>query len=71
MRGKTVDSFAILDSRRNEDEQGYPFILRAPRLAVYDIVPSLTLKYSKVQSNIDWLYSYDQNSISLKLERQF
>lgn len=71
MRGKTVDSFAILDSRRNEDEQGYTFILRAPRLAVYDIVPSLTVKYSKVQSNIDWLYSYDKNSISLKLERQF
>lgn len=33
--------------------------------------PSLTVKYSKVQSNIDWLYSYDKNSISLKLERQF
>ncbi|WP_258197370.1 surface lipoprotein assembly modifier [Pseudomonas plecoglossicida] len=62
---------AILDSRRNEDEQGYTFILRAPRLVVYDIVASLTLKYSKVQSNIDWLYSYDKNSISLKLERQF
>jgi len=52
-------------------KEGYTFILRAPRLAVYDIVASLRLKYSKVQSNIDWLYSYDKNSISLKLERQF
>lgn len=71
-RKRQYDAYsAILDSRRNEDEQGYTFILRAPRLAVYDIVPSLTVKYNKVQSNIDWLYSYDKNSISLKLERQF
>ena len=40
-------------------------------LAVYDVVPSLTVKYNKVQSNIDWIYSYDKNSISLKLEKQF
>ncbi|MNJ42490.1 RNA polymerase sigma factor [compost metagenome] len=53
------------------DEQNYTFILRAPRLAVQDIVPSLTVKYNKVESNIDWLYSYDKNSISLKLEKQF
>ena len=71
-RKRQYDAYsAFLDARRNEDEQGYTFILRAPRLAVYDVVPSLTLKYNKVQSNIDWLYSYDKNSISLKLEKQF
>lgn len=62
---------AFLDARRNEDEQGYTFILRAQRLAVYDVVPSLTVKYNKVHSNIDWLYAYDKNSVSLKLEKQF
>ncbi|MNJ51758.1 hypothetical protein D3C77_470720 [compost metagenome] len=71
-RKRQYDAYsAILDGRRNEDEQSYTFILRAPRLAVQDIVPSLTIKYNKVESNIDWLYSYDKNSISLKLEKQF
>ncbi|MBN0976776.1 DUF560 domain-containing protein [Pseudomonas hygromyciniae] len=41
------------------------------RKAWLDVVPSLTVKYNKVVSNVDWLYSYDKNSISLKLERQF
>ncbi|MEG0862042.1 MAG: surface lipoprotein assembly modifier [Pseudomonas sp.] len=71
-RKRQYDAYsAIVDARRNEDEQGYTFILRAPRLAVQDIVPSLTVKYNKVESNVDWLYSYDKNSISLKLEKQF
>jgi hypothetical protein len=26
---------------------------------------------TKIVSNVDWLYSYDKNSISLKLEKQF
>lgn len=71
-RQRQYDAYsAILDDRRYDEEQGYTFILRAPRLAVYDIVPSLTVKYNKVESNVDWLYSYDKNSISLKLEKQF
>lgn len=71
-RKRQYDAYsAIVDARRHEDEQGYTFILRAPRLAVQDIVPSLTVKYNKVESNVDWLYSYDKNSISLKLEKQF
>lgn len=71
-RKRQYDAYsAIFDARRNEDEQGYTFILRAPRLAVADIVPSLTVKYNKVQSNIDWFYDYDKTSVSLKLEKQF
>ncbi|ONH54052.1 peptide signal [Pseudomonas cedrina subsp. cedrina] len=71
-RQRQYDAYsAILDDRRYDEEQSYIVILRAPRLAVYGIVPSLTVKYNKVQSNIDWLYSYDKNSISLKLEKQF
>ncbi|MGL5999406.1 MAG: surface lipoprotein assembly modifier [Pseudomonas proteolytica] len=71
-RKRQYDAYsAIVDDRRSDDEQGYTFILRAPRLAVMDVVPSLTVKYNKVVSNVDWLYSYDKNSISLKLEKQF
>ncbi|TBU99243.1 surface lipoprotein assembly modifier [Stutzerimonas kirkiae] len=62
---------ALLEARREDDEQSYTFILNAQRLALYGITPSLTLKYNKVASNVDWLYSHERNSVSLKLERQF
>lgn len=71
-RKRQYDAYSsIFDARRNDNEQAYTFILRAPRLAVYDLIPSLTVKYNKVQSNVDWFYSYDKNSVSLKLEKAF
>ncbi|NIE73774.1 DUF560 domain-containing protein [Pantoea sp. Ap-967] len=71
-RTRQYDAYsALLDARRHEREQGYTFILRAPRLAVLDVVPSLTFKYNKVHSNVDWLYSWERNSVSFKLEKQF
>jgi len=61
----------LLEARRHEDEYNYTFIVRAPRLAVYDFVPSLTVKLNEVQSNVSWLYSYARSSVSIKLEKQF
>ncbi len=59
----------VLRARRHDDEQGYTFVLRAPRLAVAGFVPLLTLRRNRVRSNVDWLYTYDRNTLSLKLER--
>ncbi|WP_060493362.1 MULTISPECIES: surface lipoprotein assembly modifier [unclassified Pseudomonas] len=71
-RTRQYDAYsALLDDRRHEEEQGYTFIVRAPGLAFHDLVPSLTFKYNKVNSNVDWLYSWERNSVSLKLEKQF
>lgn len=61
----------LLESRRHENEHNYTLIVRAPELAVHDFVPSLTVKFSEVQSNVSWLYSYERSSISVKLEKQF
>lgn len=60
---------AVLGARRDDAEQGYSFVLRAPRLGIAGFVPLLTLRRSHVRSNVDWLYSYDRNTVSLKLER--
>lgn len=71
-RTRQYDAYsALLDDRRHEREQGYTFILRAPGLAFHYLVPSLTFKYNQVSSNVDWLYSWERNSVSLKLEKQF
>lgn len=62
---------SILEARRKDKEQGYTLILRAPRLAFSGFVPLLTLRRNQIESNVDWLYSYDRNAISLKFEHQF
>jgi len=60
---------AVLRARRHDAEQGYTLLLRAPRLAIAGFVPLLTLRHNRVRSDIDWLYSYERNTVSLKLER--
>ncbi|WP_028633427.1 surface lipoprotein assembly modifier [Pseudomonas parafulva] len=62
---------APLNARRHEEESGYTFIARAPRLAVSGLVPSLVVKYNDVRSNIAWLYSHERSSVSVKLEKVF
>jgi hypothetical protein len=59
----------LLGARRADDEQGYNFILKATRWSVAGFTPLLTLRHNRVRSNVDWLYDYDKNVISLKLER--
>ncbi|ODN66113.1 porin family protein [Methylophaga muralis] len=72
LREREHDAFnALLDEQRKDFEQNYTVILRFPTLAVYGLEPNLTFKHRKVQSNVDWLYSYDSNSVSLKLEKRF
>lgn len=61
----------LLAARRDDNEQNYTLILKAPRWRMAGFVPVVTLRHNKVKSNVDWLYSYDRNDISLKLERTF
>ncbi|MFT3763277.1 MAG: surface lipoprotein assembly modifier [Pseudoxanthomonas sp.] len=61
----------LLGERREDDEQNYVLILKTSRWAFAGFTPLLTLRHNRVGSNVDWLYSYDKNSVSLKLERTF
>ncbi|TEA78865.1 surface lipoprotein assembly modifier [Allopusillimonas ginsengisoli] len=58
----------LLEARRHDNEQGYTMVLTAERWKVAGFVPSLTLRHHKVRSNVGWLYSYDRNEVSVKLE---
>lgn len=61
----------LLAARRRDDELNIVSILKAPRFRVAGAAPSLTLQYNRVNSNVDWLYSYRKVAVSLKLERTF
>ncbi|UXS01848.1 surface lipoprotein assembly modifier [Agrobacterium tumefaciens] len=61
----------LIEARRKDEEQNYTFVLKAARWQVAGFVPSLTYRYNKVKSNVDWLYSYDRNDVSLKMEYTF
>lgn len=64
-------SNALLEVQRKDDEQSYIFIVKAARWAMAGFTPLLTLRYNKVDSSVDWLYSYDRSTVNLKLERMF
>lgn len=62
---------ALLEAKRRDDERNITAVLQAPRWAVKGFTPSLTLQHTRIRSNIDWLYSFERQSVSLRLERSF
>lgn len=72
VRKREHDAYSpLLEETRQDTIQNYSLILRSPALALYGFEPSLTLKHRHVKSNVDWLYSYERNSVSLKFEKRF
>jgi hypothetical protein len=61
----------LLQAQRRDDEQNYTVVLSAPRWKLFGMTPSMALRHNRVRSNIDWLYTYRKNAISLKMEREF
>lgn len=71
-REREHDAFSpLFGEQRKDREQNYTLIVRFPGLAMYGMEPNLTFKHRKVDSNIDWLYAYERNSVSLKLQKNF
>ncbi len=61
----------ILGAKRQDIESSYTLIIKSPRLSVLGFTPNLTLRHSNINSNVNWLYSRENNQISLKLEKSF
>ena len=61
----------LLEARRRDDEQNYLLVVKPTALSLRGFVPVLTLGHTRVRSNVDWLYGYEKNTVSLKLERAF
>ncbi|MDN3685905.1 surface lipoprotein assembly modifier [Vibrio sinaloensis] len=45
--------------------------MSSPAFNFYGITPSLSWTHKRVESNVDWLYTYQQNEVSLKLVKRF
>jgi len=72
LRERDYDAWSpLLEARRQDSEQNLIAIVRSERLAVAGLVPSLSLRYARIDSNVDWLYSHDRSLLSLKWERAF
>ncbi|WP_313413427.1 porin family protein [Stenotrophomonas sp.] len=72
LRHRDYDAWSpLLEARRQDDEQNLIAIVRSERLAVAGLVPSLSLRYARIDSNVGWLYSHDRSLLSLKWERAF
>jgi outer membrane protein len=62
---------SVLGERRNDHEQAYTVVIKASRFAFAGFTPVFTARRNRIHSNVDWLYSYDKNALSLKLEHAF
>lgn len=72
LRQRRYDAYsALLGARQRDLEQNYLVILKAPKFQFAGLVPSITLQFNRVRSNVDWLYSYERRALSLKLEHAF
>lgn len=71
-RWRQFDEYAAsFDARRHDFEQNYTLVFQAPKLSFYGFTPNLTYRLNRNNSNVDWLYSYDKQTISIKLQRSF
>lgn len=72
LRERGYDAWSpLLETRREDSEQNLIAIVRSERLAVAGLVPSLSLRYARIDSTVGWLYSHDRSLLSLKWERAF
>lgn len=72
VRDKKFDAYsAILGETREDQITTYQLIVKAPNASFLGFSPSLLLKHSRTESNVDWLYSHKNTQISLKIESQF
>ncbi|MFK4870603.1 surface lipoprotein assembly modifier [Novosphingobium sp. ZW T3_23] len=61
----------VFAARRREDQYNATAIARFPGLQFARLVPELVLQHTRVESTIDWLFSYRRTSASLRLSRTF
>ena len=71
-RRRDYDAYSeLLEAKRRDREQNYTAILKLPALAFAGLTPSLLVQHNRVESNVDWLYSYRRTAGSVRLEHAF
>lgn len=64
------DYNTVLGERRGDTEQSYTLVLTLPEIFA-GIKPLIELKANKTESNVNWVYSYEQHQYSVKFEKTF
>ncbi|CDL84013.1 porin family protein [Xenorhabdus szentirmaii] len=62
---------AVLEARRQDNEQIYTASIKFPKAKIVGMTPSLIFRHRHNRSNVDWLYSYDKNQVQIQLEKYF
>lgn len=69
---RKYDKFdSLLEKRRQDTRLRLIASLKLPKLQVMGFYPSIVWEYEHNKSNVDWLYSYNNRQIGLRLERRW
>lgn len=61
----------LFEAQRKDRQFNVIGIARLPILKVWALVPEIVVQHTRVQSNIDWLYSYKRTTASVRLSYAF
>lgn len=71
-RNRQYSTFSeLLGAKRREDQFNATAIARFPALQFARLVPEVIVQHTRVESNIDWLYSYKRTTASVRLSHAF
>lgn len=62
---------ALLEHTRHEHKWTFNATISAPQWQIGGFSPKLSWQRTRVNSNVDWLYSYDQDQLMLSFQRLF
>lgn len=62
---------SILSETRRDKEQNYALSASLKDIKLFGVTPSLVWNHKRIKSNVDWLYTYQQNEITIKFTRRF
>ncbi|WP_255265985.1 surface lipoprotein assembly modifier [Sphingopyxis terrae] len=61
----------LFEARRRDDQYNITAIARFPVLKLAGLTPEFVIQDNRVESNIDWLYSYKRTTASVRLSHVF
>ncbi len=61
----------LFEAKRSDDQYNVTAIARFPVLKFAGLTPEVVVQHTRVESNIDWLYSYKRTTASVRLSHVF
>jgi hypothetical protein len=61
----------LFEAKRSDDQYNATAIARIPALKFAGLIPEVVVQHTRVESNIDWLFSYKRTTASVRLSHAF